>query len=155
MSFIDYTELQSDTIQYKFGGMLVTLWLSWLVNLSPLNSPEKLIHLPLHATLEILMLLVWIVLSIFKRWGFMLIFSAEPQNHVNVVLLAHFVSLLKHIKYDSIEFCSVQKGREIGHAVVCVCIYTCMYMSKQLMHVLLHAVKTEYVKSLLADSRAW
>jgi len=85
----------------------------------------------------------------------MLIFSAEPQNNVNVVLLAHLLSLLKSIKCDSIEFSSVQKGRETGHAVVCDCVYTCMYMSKQLMHVLLHAVKTEYVKSLLAGSRAW
>jgi len=129
------------------------LWLSWLVNLSPFNSPEKLIQLPLHETLEILMLLIRNVLSIFKRWGFMLIFSTDPQNHVKLV--AHFLSLLKHIKYDSIEFCSVQNGREIGHAVVCVCIYTCMYLSKQLMHVLLHVVKMEYVKSLLAESRAW
>jgi len=104
--------------------MLVTLWLSLLVNLDPLNSPEKLINLPLHAILEILMLLIWIVLSIFKRWGFMLLFLAEPQNHVNVVLLAHFLSLLKHIKCDSIEFCSVQKRREKGHAVVCVYVYT-------------------------------
>jgi len=65
-----------------------------LVNIGPLNSPEKLIHLPLHVTLEILMLFVWIVLSIFKRWGFMLIFFAEPQNHVNVVLLAHFFKFI-------------------------------------------------------------
>jgi hypothetical protein len=65
-SFIDYTELQSGTIQYKFG-VLLTLWLSLLVNHGPLNSPEKLIHLPLHAALEILMLLVRIVLNTFKR----------------------------------------------------------------------------------------
>jgi len=155
VSFIGYTELLLDTVRYKFGGMLVMLWLSLFVNLGPLNSPEKLIHLPLHATLEILMLLVRIVLSIFKRWGFMLIFSAELENHVNVVLLAHFLSLLKHIKCDSIEFCSVQKGRENGHAVACICMYSCMYMSKQLVYVLLHVVKTEYVKRLLAESRAW
>ena len=86
----------------------------------------------------------------------MLIFSAEPQNHVTVVLLAPFLSLLKHIKCDSIEFCSVQKRRKNGHVLVCtcICIYTHMYMSKQLMHVLLHAVKTEHVKNLLAESRA-
>jgi hypothetical protein len=83
----------------------------------------------------------------------MLMFSAEHQNHVNVVLLALFLSLLKHIKCDSIEFCSVQKGRKNGHVLVCICIYTHMYMSKQLMHVVLHAVKTEHVKSLLAVSR--
>jgi len=85
----------------------------------------------------------------------MLIFSVEPKNDVNMVLLAHFLSLLIHIKCDSIEFCSVQKGRENGHAVVCICIYTRMYMSKHLMHVLLHVVKTEHVKSLLAERRAW
>jgi len=58
----------------------------------------------------------------------MLIFSAEPQNHVHVVLLVHLLSLLKHIKCDSIEFYSLQKGRENGHAVVCVCVYIHMYV---------------------------
>jgi hypothetical protein len=57
------------------------------------------------------MLLVRIVLGTFKRWGFMLIFSAEHQNHINVVLLAlFFLSLLKHIKCDSTEFCA--EGKE-------------------------------------------
>jgi len=58
----------------------------------------------------------------------MLIFSAEPQNHVNMVLLAHLLSLLKSIKCDSIEFSSVQKGRENGYAVVCVYMYIHMYV---------------------------
>jgi hypothetical protein len=53
----------------------------------------------------------------------MLIFSAEPQNHVNVVLLALLLNLLKHIKCDSIEFCSVQKRRKNGHVLVCIYVY--------------------------------
>jgi len=57
----------------------------------------------------------------------MLIFSAEPQNHVNVVLLAHFLSLLKHIKYDSIEFSSVQKGKA-NWTCNSVCMYIHMYV---------------------------
>ena len=63
-----------------------------------------------------------------------------------------FLSVLKHIKCDSIEFCSVQKGRE--NVFIYMHIYTHMYMSKQFMHVLLHAVKMEHIKSLLAESRA-
>ena len=78
--------------------MLLTLWLSLSVNLGPLNSPEKPIHLPLHATVEIRMLLVWIVVSPFKRQCFMLILSAGPQNHVNVVLVAHFFKCIETYK---------------------------------------------------------
>ena len=41
-----------------------------------------------------------------------------------------FLSVLKHIKCDSIEFCSVQKGRENAHVLVClfICIYTHTYV---------------------------
>ena len=95
MTFNDYTELQSDAIQYKFVVLLM-LRLSMLVNLKPLTFPGKLIHLPLNATLEILILLTQIVLNTFKRWHYMLIFSAVPQNHVNLVLQIYLVILLKH-----------------------------------------------------------
>ena len=67
-----------------------------LLNLEPLNSPGKLIHILLNATLEILMLPVHILLNAFKKWRYMLIFPAVPQNHVNLVLQVQFVILLKH-----------------------------------------------------------
>lgn len=93
--FNDYSALQSDAIHYKFGVLLM-LRLSMLVNIEPLNFPEKLIHFPINAILEILMLLERILLNTFKRWCYMLIFSAVLQNHVNSVFRVHFVILLKH-----------------------------------------------------------
>ena len=125
-TFSDFTELQSYAIWYKFGVLLM-LRLSMLVNLKPLNSPGKLIHLPLNATLEILMLLVQIVLNTFKRWRYVLIFSAVPQNHVNLVLQVLFVILLKHkFWWHRILFCAKGKGKM--YVYKCAYTYTLKYI---------------------------